>query len=80
MHTVWCDRGSAESRGQREGGRAEGGRESDEKSLNQLLPLSSVREATTDSTHPPTIQHHFAGSFLDRERSSAYNSSGDGSF
>ena len=58
MHTVWCDRGSAENRGQREGGRegggTEGGRESDEKSLNQLLPLSSVREATTDSTHPPT--------------------------
>ena len=68
---VIADLVRAEDRGR------EGGRESDEKSLNQLLPLSSVREATTDPTHPPTIQHHFAGSFLDRERSSAYNSSSE---
>ena len=74
---VIADLVRAEDRGREGGRRDRGGRESDEKSLNQLLPLSSVREATTDSTHPPTIQHHFAGSFLDRERSSAYNSSSE---
>ena len=74
---VIADLVRAEDRGREGGRRDRGGRESDEKSLNQLLPLSSVREATTDPTHPPTIQHHFAGGFLDRERSSAYNSSSE---
>ena len=75
---VIADLVRAEDRGREGGRRDRGGRESDEKSLNQLLPLSSVREATTDSTHPPTYHTApLAGSFLDRERSSAYNSSSE---